>query len=161
MLRLARAACAALLLALPLSAAPTATRAQILSIDLSLSLDSLVSDVLPDIELPLSLPEVELSISGSDSNQQPDAPPGGGGNGNNANTVVVPLPQAVQAVTQQRAISLNDLLRIVSRYVDGQVIDVALVSIGNSLYYQVKLLNSAGVVFQTYFDAATGVPVAF
>ncbi|MGD9740274.1 MAG: PepSY domain-containing protein [Bauldia sp.] len=155
MIRVLRAAAAALVLALLFTAAPRTASAQLLSLDLSV--DGIVSDLLPDVEIELPL-SIDISV-GSD----PDEPPaGGGGGGNpNVNNGVVPMPQAVQAVTQQRAIPLNDLLRIVPRYVDGQVIDVALVSIENSLYYQVKLLNRAGVVFQTYFDAATGVPVAF
>ena len=69
---------------------------------------------------------------------------------------VVSQNGAVLAVQQNLAIPLSALLEIVSRLNLGQVIDVQLIAVSQTLYYEVKLLGDRGIVFVVYFLAANG-----
>jgi len=63
---------------------------------------------------------------------------------------------AIAAVRENRAMPLERLLPLVQRIVPGQVIDVRLLEIRATLYYEVKVLAQSGVLYLAYFDALTG-----
>lgn len=168
MIRPVRALVAAFALTLFATVLPTGASAQLLGLDLNLDLDEILSGLLPGLDLPdvdvgLDLLGIDVDIGISDDGPEepdPSSPPddrfaADGGNG------VVGMPEAMEAVANAQALPLNELLRIVTRYFDGQVIDVALVFVEDSLYYLVKLLSDRGVVFEQFFEAATGTPVVF
>lgn len=78
---------------------------------------------------------------------------GGGGSGG----TVLGQRAAIQAVRQQRAIPLDQLMAIVAQYTTAPVIDVQLILLQDTLLlYEVKTIGDGGLVVNMYFLAATG-----
>jgi len=64
--------------------------------------------------------------------------------------------RAVEAVHQNRAMPLDQLLAAVAQTYPQQVLDVQLVMMQDRLLYEVRMLGARGVVFTAYFGATTG-----
>jgi len=80
----------------------------------------------------------------------------GGDAGAGDTTAVVTHEAAIAAVRENRAMPLADLMPLVQAVVPGQVIDVRLLEIRSTLYYEVKVLATGGVLYLAYFNALTG-----
>jgi hypothetical protein len=139
---------------------------------LALALPILAQPAQAQIGLPeqIELPEVELNIdvSGVGADVSGIVPEIGSDPGLPVEAVpeieppdhrVIDLPDAVEAVRDNRALPMSDLMAIVSRTTSGQIIDVRLILVQNVLVYEVKLLGAGGVVVTMYFDAVTGAAV--
>jgi hypothetical protein len=125
-------------------------RAQLLSLDLGLSLGgSEESGILGDIDGVVS-----DAVEGL-GNIVEDAI-GGGGGGGVPNGAVVEHPAALGAIADQRAIPLDQLMRIVTQTAVGQVVDVRMIVVQQILLYEVKLITAGGVVSNLYFIAQNG-----
>jgi len=82
---------------------------------------------------------------------------GGGGGGGGGGGAVLGQGAAIEAVRQQRAIPMDQLMAIVAQYTTAPVIDVQLILLQNVLLlYEVKTIGDGGLVVNLYFLAATG-----
>lgn len=68
--------------------------------------------------------------------------------------------EALAAIQNGLAVPADELVGVVSQLVEGRTIDVVLVAFDGELYYRVKLVDPAGLVFSVYFHADTADPVA-
>lgn len=145
---------------LALAAANSGARAQIgigvggsgVGVDIGVGVGSSSVDVDVGVDLGSGLSGVLPPADGGGEGGAPGLGVSGGG--------VLDHAGAVNAVQQQQAIPLNDLMAIVAQATSGRVIDVQLVLFREALLYQVKVLAADGVVSSLYFYAATGEPVA-
>jgi hypothetical protein len=124
-------------------------RAQLLSLDLSLSSlvgggedsSGLVSGIVSDIVGGLG--DIVEGVIGGEGGRAPD-------------NAVVEHPAALGAIANQQAIPMDQLLQIVARVAAGQVIDVRMIVVQQILLYEVKVLAAGGVVSNLYFIAQNG-----
>ena len=121
---------------------------------------------LPDVELEVDLPDdtedsgnLDVDDSVEDVLEVPSSEGREGGGLRSPAGVVIDHRAAIDAVRMRSALSLNELLTVVSLYHAGQVIDVQLMDVQGLLVYQVKLLDAGGFVSTAYFAASTGEPV--
>ena len=125
-------------------------RAQLLSLDLSLSSilggseeegSGLLSGIASDIVGGLG--DIVEGVIGGEGGRAPD-------------NAVVEHPAALGAIANQQAIPMDQLLQIVGRVAAGQVIDVRMIVVQQILLYEVKVLAAGGVVSNLYFIAQNG-----
>ena len=72
---------------------------------------------------------------------------------------VIELNEALEAIEQQRAIPLEELLAIVAQYTSAPIVDVQLILVQDVLLYEVRTVGADGLVSILYFYALTGAPV--
>lgn len=114
----------------------------------------LVSDLDGVIDDVVDLPEVIDEDSGESAGEEPDE-----GEATEETGGVVELNDAVEAVRQQRAIPLEQLLSIASQYTNAPVIDVQLILVEDVLFYQVRTMTGNGIVNILHFYAVNGQPL--
>jgi uncharacterized membrane protein YkoI len=106
-----------------------------------------VPDVeLPDVEEPLE--EIEEAVGNAVEQLE------------EAGEEVLSQAAAIRAVRENRALPLDRVLALAGSAIQGQVIDVQLVTRGGVLVYEVKVLTAGGMVTSLYFEASTGAQIA-
>jgi hypothetical protein len=114
-----------------------------------------------DIDVPdVDVPDVEVP----DVDEPPEAveeAAGGAVEGFEAGgEEVLSQAAAIRAVRENRALPLDRVLALAGTAVQGQVIDVQLITRAGVLVYEVKVLTAGGMVTSLYFEASTGAQLA-
>jgi hypothetical protein len=101
---------------------------------------------IPDVEEPLE--EVEEAVGDAVDGLE------------EAGEEILGQAAAIRAVRENRALPLDRLLALAGNAIQGQVIDVQLVTRGGVLVYEVKVLTAGGMVTSLFFEASTGAQLA-
>jgi len=135
------------LLALILACAwPAAAAAQDLpGVDVDVDIDE------PEVELPdLDEPAEAIEEAAGEAVEGVEA----------AGEEALSQAAAIRAVRENRALPLDRVLALAGGAIQGQVIDVRLITWQGRLVYEVKVLTAGGMVTSLYFEASTGAQLA-
>jgi hypothetical protein len=112
------------------------------------------------LDLDIDLPEVEVPDVEEPLEEIEEAVGDAVDRIEEAGEEVLSQAAAIRAVRERRALPLDRVLALAGSAIQGQVIDVQLVTRGGVLVYEVKVLTAGGMVTSLYFEASTGAQIA-